>query len=161
MEEGFSIRKDLIRRWKGYRFSFAGLGSDLGGIVRGMAGLLDMVLGWILIGMILASLVSAFVPGRLFHRFLGPSFGGLLATMLMATVFEVCSEGTSPLAFEIYRQTGAFGNAFVFLMGGVVTDYTEIGLLWKNLGRRTALWTLALTLPQVLLLGWVLNQLSL
>ena len=33
---------------------------------------------------------------------------------------------------------GALGNSFAFLMGGVVTDYTELGALWSNIGRRTA-----------------------
>jgi uncharacterized membrane protein YraQ (UPF0718 family) len=63
------------------------------------------------------------------------------------------------LAFEIYRQTGAFGNAFVFLMGGVVTDMTEIGPVWKNIGHRTALWMVAISLPQVIFLGWIFNHL--
>jgi len=44
-----------------------------------------------------------------------------------------------------------------FLMGGVVTDYTEIGLVWHNIGRKTALWLVAVSVPQTLLLGWVLN----
>ncbi len=45
---------------------------------------------------------------------------------------EVCSEGAAPFfhfGSGIYRQPGALGNSFVFLMAGVVTDYTEIGLL--------------------------------
>jgi uncharacterized membrane protein YraQ (UPF0718 family) len=70
---------------------------------------------------------------------------------------EVCSEGTAPLAFELYRHTGAFGNAFAFLMGGVVTDYTELGALWTNIGRRTVLWLLVVTLPLVIVTGFVFN----
>ena len=57
---------------------------------------------------------------------------------MFATVLEVCSEGTSPIAFEIFNKTAALGNPFIFLMAGVATDYTEIGLLWTNIGRRTA-----------------------
>ena len=96
---------------------------------------------------------------HIFHQYLGPTFLGLVITIVVATILEVCSEGTSPLAFEIYRQTGAFGNSFAFLMGGVVTDVTEIGLIWKNLGQRTALWMLAVSLPQVIFLGWIFNRL--
>ena len=81
-----------------------------------------------------------------------------MITLGLATILEVCSEGTSPLAFTIYRETGAFGNAFVFLMGGVVTDFSEIGLVWKNLGHRTTLWMVAISLPQVILLGWMFNK---
>ena len=43
-------------------------------------------------------------------------------------------------------------------MAGVVTDYTEIGLLWTNVGRRTALWLPIVTVPQVLALGMIANR---
>ena len=92
-------------------------------------------------------------------QWLGPDLTGMLVTLLFATVIEVCSEGTSPVAFEIYAKTGALGNPFIFLMAGVATDYTEIGLLWSNIGKRTALWLPAVTVPQILLLAYLFNQL--
>lgn len=150
----FSIWKDIQARMKAHRFGF----EDIKGIGKGIWELADMVMVWIVVGILLASIAQAFVPMSIFQKFFGASLTGLFFTMLAATVMEVCSEGTSPLAFEIYRQTGALGNAFAFLMGGVVTDYTEIGLLWKNLGKRTALWVLGITIPEVFLLGWVLNH---
>jgi len=82
-----------------------------------------------------------------------------MVTLGLATIIEVCSEGSSPLAFEIYRQTQALGNSFVFLMAGVATDYTEIGLLWTNVGRRTAMWLPVITVPQVVALGYMMNTL--
>ena len=88
---------------------------------------------------------------------MGPTALGLIITLIVATILEVCSEGTAPLAFEIYRQTGALGNAFVFLMAGVVTDYTEIGLLWHNVGKRVAIWLPIITVPQVVALGILAN----
>jgi uncharacterized membrane protein YraQ (UPF0718 family) len=63
------------------------------------------------------------------------------------------------LAFEIFKQTGALGNSFVFLMAGVATDYTEIGLLWHNLGKRTAIWLPIITVPQIIILGYFANPL--
>jgi hypothetical protein len=156
---GFSIRKDLVKRFRESRFTVGGLVQAVKGVLEGMWDLVEMVLWWILIGVILASFAAAFVPQTIFQRFFGPTLVGLLLTMILATVLEVCSEGTSPVAFEIYRQTGALGNAFAFLMGGVVTDYTEIGLVWMNLGKKTALWMVVLTIPQVLFLGWIYNAL--
>ena len=161
VHETFSIRSDLKRRLKAYRFSWHRLGRDLTGILRGSAALARTVSGWIFFGLTLAALSHAFIPKEWFHRFLGPSFSGLLGTLFFATVLEVCSEGTSPVAFEIYRQTHAFGNALAFLMAGVVTDYTEIGLLWQNVGRKTALWMLLVALPQVVLWGLLFNALHL
>lgn len=159
MEADFSIRKDLARRIKNYRFSVPRLFQDIRGITKGMAALADMMMAWVLLGILLASAASAFVPGEIFHKFLGPSFLGLLTTLGLATILEVCSEGTSPLAFEIYRQTGALGNAFAFLMGGVVTDVTEVGLVWQNLGKKTAFWMLVISIPQVFILGCIFNSL--
>jgi len=106
----------------------------------------------------LASIVGAYVPQAIFHKYMGPTFLGMFATLALATVMEVCSEGTAPLAFEIYRQTAAVGNAFVFLMAGVVTDYTEIGLLWVNVGRRVAIWLPIITVPQVIVFGIIANM---
>jgi len=157
VDHAFSIREDIARRCRDYHFNFETFVRDSKGIAKGAYELVQMVLFWVLVGIVLASLASVFVPDHVFERFLGPSFLGLLITMAVATVLEVCSEGTAPLAFELYRQTGAFGNAFAFLMGGVVTDYTEIGLLWSNLGKKTALWMVAITIPQVMVLGWWFN----
>ncbi|MBU1124970.1 MAG: permease [Candidatus Omnitrophica bacterium] len=154
---GFSIRKDIRARIKEYRWGLASLWTDCKGVCRGSVALGDMVLWWIIIGILLASLAGAYIPAHFFHKFMGPSFVGLFVTLGLATVIEVCSEGSSPLAFEIFRQTGALGNSFVFLMAGVVTDYTEIGLLWTNVGRRTALWLPVVTVPQVLVVGYLMN----
>ncbi len=156
--QDFSIRKDMARRMREYQFNGQNIWRDAKGVAKGARGLARMVLHWILLGVVLASLSGAFVPVSIFHRFLGPSLFGLFMTLVLATVLEVCSEGTSPLAFEIYKQTGAFGNAFAFLMGGVITDFTEVSLVWANLGKKTALWMIAISLPQVLIFGWLFNQ---
>lgn len=62
-----------------------------------------------------------------------------------------------PLAFEIFNQTKAFGNSFTFLMVGVATDVTELGLLWSNIGRKTAIWLPIITVPQIIILGYLFN----
>lgn len=158
VDPGFSISRDVATRFRDHSWTHESFRYAVRGIWKGMAGLAAMVLPWVFIGILLAGLVSSLVPGHIFHQYFGPTLLGLLITLGVATLLEVCSEGTSPLAFTIYQQTGAFGNAFAFLMGGVVTDVTEIGLVWKNLGPRTALWMLAISLPQVVVLGWIFNK---
>ncbi|MBI4343280.1 MAG: permease [Candidatus Omnitrophica bacterium] len=157
--EGFSIRADVARRLQGYRLTRAGLAEDVRGVVAGMIPLGRMVLGWVQFGLILSALAGGLVPHGVFERWLGPTPLGLLATLLIASIIEVCSEGTAPMAFELYRHTGALGNAFAMLMGGVVTDYTELGAVWRAIGRRTVLWILLVTLPMVALVGLLLNVL--
>ena len=155
--EGFSILKDIKMRAKNYKFGVETFLLDSQGIFRGAVSLADMVLWWIILGVLIASIAGAYIPVHFFHRFMGPTLLGLIVTLGLATVIEVCSEGSSPLAFEIYRQTGALGNSFVFLMAGVATDYTEIGLLWTNVGRRTAIWLPVIAVPQVMLIGYMAN----
>ncbi len=157
LEVGFSVRADIARRLKNYKFSFRSLLLDGKAILLGSWALVEMTWGWILLGVGLSALSAALIPPDIFKNYMGPTFTGMLATLLLATVLEVCSEGTAPLSFEIFKQTGAFGNAFVFLMAGVITDYTEIGLIWKNIGRKTALWIPAIAVPQVLILGLLAN----
>lgn len=120
-----------------------------------------MVVRWILFGVLLASLVRAIVPPEMFAAFLGPSVMGLALTILGATIIEVCSEGSTPIAADILTRANAPGNSFAFLMGGVATDYTEIMVLREA----TSSWKIALllpliTLPQIILLGWIMNTLS-
>jgi len=153
----FSILKDIKVRFQNYRLGLKTLVIDFKGILKGALALSDMVLWWIILGMLIASIAGAYIPVHIFHRFMGPTFLGLIVTLGLATIIEVCSEGSSPLAFEIYRQTSALGNSFVFLMAGVATDYTEIGLLWTNVGKRTAIWLPIITVPQIVAIGYIAN----
>jgi uncharacterized membrane protein YraQ (UPF0718 family) len=121
--EDFSIARDIKKRLKGYQFGLKALLTDSRGILRGALALADMVLWWIIVGMVIASFAGAYIPAHFFHQFMGPTLLGLLVTLALATVIEVCSEGSSPLAFGIWRQSGALGNSFTFLMAGVATDY--------------------------------------
>ncbi|MDD5128828.1 MAG: permease [Candidatus Omnitrophica bacterium] len=153
----YSIVRDFRLRLASYKLSKESIAVDLKGVVSGAFELSEMVLWWIILGVLLASLAGTYIPVHFFHKFMGPTLLGLIVTLGLATVIEVCSEGSSPLSFEIYRQTGALGNSFVFLMSGVVTDYTEIGLLWTNVGRKVALWMPLVTVPQVMALGYIAN----
>lgn len=158
----FSIVKDIKRRWKEYEFTAKNNIAAIKGTFRGSLALTKMVMWWLIIGMLMAAVARAYVPHELFKQYMGPTVLGLLVTLFFATIIEVCSEGSSPLAFEIYEQSieagaPAFGNSFTFLMAGVATDYTEIGLIWHNIGRKAALWIPIITVPQILILGYIFN----
>ncbi|UCD02659.1 MAG: permease [Candidatus Aenigmatarchaeota archaeon] len=158
VSEEFSVRKDMKQRWKKYRKN-----PNTKEVVRGVAdgswSLTKMILWWIIRGMILAAAANAFITPEIFMTYMGPTLIGLFITLIVATVIEVCSEGSAPLSFEIFRQTGALGNSFTFLMAGVATDYTEIGLIATNIGRRAALMLPIVTVPQILVLGYLFNLL--
>ncbi len=131
---------------------------SVNGVKRGAMNLANMVLWWIIIGVFFAAIIGAYVPEHFFMKYLGPTFWGLIVTLLFATIIEVCSEGSSPIAFEIFQKVGTFGNPFVFLMAGVVTDYTEIGLIWSNIGKKAAIWLPIITVPLVVAFGILFNM---
>jgi uncharacterized membrane protein YraQ (UPF0718 family) len=153
----FSILKDIKKRMKRFRWNAKNINEAITGVSKGSLALAKMVLWWLLIGMVIAAMARAFVPPDFFMNYMGPTILGMLVVLALATVIEVCSEGSAPMAFEIFKQTGAFGNSFVFLMAGVATDYTEIGLIWTNIGRRAAILLPIITVPQILVLGYLFN----
>ena len=140
---------------KKFKFSFSWLYKML------IQGIKDsrMVMRWIFFGIILAALIRTFVSLELFQTYFGPTLVGLGLTLLIATILEVCSEGTVPIAADLLTRANAPGNSFTFLMAGVATDYTEIMVLKEVTGK----WVIPLflplvTLPQILLLGYIFNH---
>lgn len=137
------------------RFSLAGTAD----IVReGFAGS-RVVIRWSLFGLVLAGLIRALLPEAAFATWFGATMGGLWLTLLATTVIEVCSEGSTPIAADLMNRAGAPGNSFTFLMAGVATDYTEV----MSIRDTTKSWRIALflpliTVPQIVLIGAVLNQ---
>ncbi|PCK00400.1 MAG: ATPase [Zetaproteobacteria bacterium] len=118
-----------------------------------------MIIKWLLFGTIIAASLRSFVPADVFAEWLGPSVAGLFLTLFIATIVEICSEGSAPVAGEIFTNAHAPGNAFTFLMAGVATDYTELMIVREF----TKSWKMAfmipiITVPQVLFIGWLMNM---
>lgn len=145
----------VVSLLKSIRFSFKGSARILTEGFRSAR----MVIRWALFGVVIAGLIRAFVPADIFADWFGPTTLGLLLTLVAATIIEVCSEGSVPIAADLMTRAAAPGNTFTFLMAGVSTDYTEIMTI-----RDTAKsWKLALalpliTIPQVLVIGFILNM---
>ncbi|WP_461516661.1 permease [Porticoccus sp.] len=120
-----------------------------------------MVFRWLFFGLVLATAIRAFVPMDTYQALFGPTLMGLLLTMVAATIIEVCSEGSTPIAADIVTRAAAPGNGFAFLMAGVATDYTEVMVI-RDLTKswKIALFLPLISLPQVLVVGWILNQLG-
>lgn len=120
-----------------------------------------MVLRWILFGVLLAGLIRAFISPEQFGNYFGPTLAGLGLTLVIATLLEVCSEGSTPIAADLMTRANAPGNSFAFLMAGVATDYTEIMVIRET----TQSWKIALFLPllavpQVIVVAWLINTIA-
>ncbi len=154
MPDGFSLKQDAKSKLKGFKPSRAFF-KDIA-----ISGLQEskMIIKWLLFGVIIAAAIRTFVPVEIFENWFGPTLVGLLLTLVATTIIEVCSEGSAPIASELVTRANAPGNGFAFLMAGVATDYTEIMVLREF----TKSWKIALslpliTVPQVILLGYIMN----
>lgn len=156
LDKNFRFWPEARREWKSINWSFALFKN----IAReGISGS-RMVLRWLLFGVLLAALIRTFVSIETFQQWFGPSVIGMVFTLIAATVIEVCSEGSTPIAADLLTRAVAPGNSFIFMMAGVSTDYTEVMVLKDT----TKSWKIALflpliTLPQVVAIGYVLNNL--
>ncbi len=152
-------RQPLPVLWHEFRDSInISAGGTLQVMKDGFAGS-RVVIRWALFGLLLAAAIRALVPTETYLTWFGASFAGLWLTLLAATVIEVCSEGATPIAADLLNRAAAPGNGFTFLMAGVATDYTEI----MSIRDTTRSWKIALflpllTVPQVMILGYILNQ---
>lgn len=155
LADDFKFWPEAKRQWSEIKWSFAIFGS----IAKEGASGSRMVLRWLLFGVVLAALIRTFVSAEFFQQWFGPSLIGIVFTLIAATVIEVCSEGSTPIAADLLNRAQAPGNAFTFMMAGVSTDYTEILVLKEA----TKSWKISLflpliTLPQILALGYVMNN---
>ena len=155
LPEDFSFWMQARKQLREVEFSMALIVTMLWEGVKGSR----MVLRWLLFGVVLASLVRTFVEIDTYQALFGPTLAGLGLTLLAATIIEVCSEGSTPIAADLLTRAGAPGNSFAFLMTGVATDYTEIMSI-KDTTRswKIALFLPLLTVPQVVMVGWLLNN---
>ncbi|WP_286235130.1 permease [Thalassotalea sediminis] len=127
-------------------------------LIEGIKGS-KMVFRWVMVGVVLVAFVRAFVPPESFNVWFGATTGGLLLTLLAATIIEVCSEGSTPIAADLVTRANAPGNAFTFLMAGAATDYTEVMVIKDTMKSwKIALFLPLITVPQVLFIGWLINS---
>jgi uncharacterized protein len=120
-----------------------------------------MIIKWLFLGVIVASLLRTVMEPSTYQDYFGSHFSGMLNTLFFATIFETCSEGSTPVAADILNFALSPGNSFLFLMAGIATDYTEV----MGLKERTKSWRIALALPLIVLpqsLFWAmfLNQIG-
>lgn len=151
----FDMKSDIKQRWTAFKFTPVWTG----GVLKQGFSESIMVMRWLFLGVVLAALIQTFVSTDAMTTYFGPTLLGLLLTLLVTTIIEVCSEGSTPIGADLVTRAGAPGNGFTFLMAGVSTDYTEMLVIRQM----TSSWKVALslpllTVPQILLLGWVMNN---
>ena len=105
-------------------------------------GYVDMVqdIGrWLVMGLIIAALITVLVPDDFFLRFADTPMIGMLLMIAISIPMYVCATGSIPIAVALMLKGITPGAALVLLMAGPACNMASILVIRKVLGKRT-LW---------------------
>lgn len=104
-------------------------------------GFVDMIQNigkWLIIGLVIAAAITAFVPDDFFTIFAGYPLLAMVAVVIVAVPMYVCSTGSIPIALSLMLKGLSPGAAFVLLMAGPAANFASIIIVSKALGKRAA-----------------------
>lgn len=113
----------------------------------------------LLVGLLASGLISAFVPGDFFAGVTGHGIGEMFVMMLIGIPLYVCATASVPIAAALIIKGVSPGAALVFLITGPATNAATIVMVWKMLGKKTALIYLGTVALTALGAGILLNHL--
>lgn len=125
-------------------------------------GFLDMVgsVGkWLVIGLIVAALITMFMPENLL---LSLSRYPILAMLLMVAIavpMYICATGSIPIALSLMLKGLSPGAAFVLLMAGPAANFASVLVLKRSLGTRSTTIYIGSVIVTALLFGLVIDHL--
>jgi uncharacterized membrane protein YraQ (UPF0718 family)/copper chaperone CopZ len=128
---------------RGLRYGFLTLPRDIGKAM--------------LVGLLIAGMISAFVPADYLSGVLGGGIIAMLVMMLLGIPVYVCATASVPVAAALIAKGVSPGAVLVFLMTGPATNAAAISTIWKIMGRRTALIYLLTVAISALAAGFFLD----
>jgi len=108
-----------------------------------------------LVGLIIAAVISALVPDGYFAEHLGTGIFAMVVMMFLGIPVYVCATASVPVAAALILKGLTPGAAIVFLMTGPATNAASFVTIWKTLGSKTAI-TYLLTVAGCALLSGIL-----
>jgi uncharacterized membrane protein YraQ (UPF0718 family)/copper chaperone CopZ len=132
-------------------------GKIYGAFAYGFGALPRDIARMLLAGLAIAVLISAAVPENYLTGLLGGGIGAMLIMMLLGVPIYVCATASVPIAAALICKGVSPGAALVFLMTGPATNAATITMVWRMLGRRTALVYLLTVALSALAAGLILD----
>ncbi|MFW6055272.1 MAG: permease, partial [Thermodesulfobacteriota bacterium] len=103
------------------------------------------------LGLILAGLITAFIPEDVFATLLGGGLSSMLLMLAVGIPLYICATASTPIAAALILKGVSPGAALVFLIAGPATNLTSLTVLLGILGRRgTAIYLTAIVLAAIL-----------
>jgi len=100
---------------------------------------------WLVIGLLIAGLITALVPDDFFALFKDNTLMSMLLVLCISIPMYLCATGSIPIAVALMLKGLTPGAALVLLMAGPASNAASILVINKVLGRKTlALYLLAI-----------------
>ncbi len=111
----------------------------------------------LIIGLIVAGVISALIPEDFFASYLGAGIVPMLVMMAVGLPVYVCATASVPVAAALIMTGVSPGAALVFLMTGPATNAAAVSTIWRIMGRKTAVLYLLTVAVAALASGLVLD----
>ena len=98
---------------------------------------------WLIIGLIVAGLITVFVPDSFFEIFKDNSLASMLLVLAFSIPMYLCATGSIPIAVALMLKGLTPGAALVLLMAGPACNMASILVINKVMGRKTLVTYLA------------------
>ena len=92
---------------------------------------------WLVIGLVVAGLITVLVPDSFFQIFANNSLLSMLLVLCMAVPMYLCATGSIPIAVALMLKGLTPGAGLVMLMAGPASNVASILVINKVLGKRT------------------------
>ncbi len=94
---------------------------------------------WLIVGLLIAAAITAFVPDSLFTMFKDQYILNILLILLISAPMYICATGSIPIALSLMLKGVSPGAAFVLLMAGPATNFASLIILRREIGLRKSI----------------------
>lgn len=115
--------------------------------------------GALLVGVLIAGAMAAFVDPGEWKEYLDRDIVSILLLMGLGVPVYVCATASVPIAVGLIHMGASPGAALAFLIAGPATNAATFTTIWKLLGRRTAVLYLVTVAASAVACGLMLNWL--
>lgn len=110
-----------------------------GGIKYAFVDMMQDIGRWLVMGLVIAGLITVFVPDSFFEFFSQSSLFSMLLVLSLAIPMYLCATGSIPIAVALMLKGLSPGTALVLLMAGPAVNTASMLIVNKVMGRRTLL----------------------
>lgn len=121
--------------------------------------LLQDIAKWLIIGFLIAALISVLLPDNFFSLFQGLGIIEILVILAASVPIYICATGSIPIAAVLLMKGVSPGAALVFLMAGPATNAATMTVIGKTMGRKSLLVYLGTITGGAILFGLLINWL--